>query len=174
MEVLDDQALKKIDSAYNSFLPCLKGILKSEVTSENLKDKIDAYIKSKGLIGLEKKIFELFINLNPTKKNFKSESNRTLIVNIFSFLLHKIMPPNNIEKENDEIVEEESKNQDGEKINEDTKTTEEEDKGKDIKTEMIEEKKEIDANEILKLLLKVYENDNLFKILFIDVSDICN
>ena len=39
---------------------------------------------------------------------------------------------------------------------------------------MIEEEKEIDPNEIIKLLLKVYENDNLFKILFIDVSDICN
>lgn len=55
MEVLGDQALKKIESAYNSFLPCLKGILKSEVTTDNLKDKIDGYIKSKGLIGLKKK-----------------------------------------------------------------------------------------------------------------------
>ena len=50
----------------------------------------------------------------------------------------------------------------------------EEDNGNDIKTDIIEEKKEIDANEIIKLLFKIYKNDDLFKILFSDVSDICN
>ena len=69
-------------------------------------------------------------------------------MNIFKYM-HK----NDIEKKNDETVEEESKNKDKVKIYEDSKEKEkdEEDNGDNIKTDMIEEKKEIEANEIIKL-----------------------
>ena len=55
------------------------------------------------------------------------------------------MLKNDIEKKNDETVEEESKNKDKAKIYEDSKEKEkdEEDNGDNIKTDMIEEKKEI-------------------------------
>lgn len=165
---MEKQALeKKLDSAYNSFCPCLKGILKTEVTLDNFKDQIERYVKSKSLIGLEKKIFELFLYLNPKKENFKTESNRTLIMNIFKYMLKS-----EIEEKNDETKKEESKNKDRVKFYEDSK--EEEDKGNDMKTDITEEKKGIDANEIIKLLFKIYKNDNLIQILFSDVSDICN
>lgn len=170
---MDQQDLKKIDIAYESFCLCLKGILGTEVTLDNFKDKINRYIESKNLDGLEKKIFELFLYLNPKKENFKSESNRTLIMNIFKYLSKNIVLESNIEKKNDEKVEEERKNKDGVKIYEDSKE-EEEKKGNDIKTDIIKEKKDIDANEIIKILYKIYENDDLFEILFSDVSDICN
>ena len=118
---MDQQDLKKIDIAYESFCLCLKGILGTEVTLDNFKDKINRYIESKNLDGLEKKIFELFLYLNPKKENFKSESNRTLIMNIFKYLSKNIVLESNIEKKNDEKVEEERKNKDGVKIYEDSK-----------------------------------------------------
>ena len=67
--------------------------------------------------------------------------------------IFKYMLKNDIEKKNDETVEEESKNKDKIKIYEDSKEKEkdEEDNGDNIKTDMIEEKKEIEANEIIKL-----------------------
>ena len=40
-------------------------------TLDNFKDKIERYIESKNLAGLEKKIFELFLYLNPKKENSK-------------------------------------------------------------------------------------------------------
>ena len=67
-------------------------------------------------------------------------------MNIFKYMLK-----NDIEKKNDETVEEDSKNKDKVKIYEDSKEKDEEDNGDNIKTDMIEEKKEIEANEIIKL-----------------------
>ena len=67
---MDKQAFEK-DSTYKSFCLCLKGILETEVTLDNFKDKIERYIESKNLAGLEKKIFELFLYLNPKKENSK-------------------------------------------------------------------------------------------------------
>ena len=79
--------LEKLNVAQTAYYSSLKVILNdySEIDRKNFESKIKSYMKSKNLQGLEERIFELLLYLNPTKENFKSELNMKYIVNVLKY-----------------------------------------------------------------------------------------
>ena len=78
----------KIEAASEAFYPCLKVILNDyNFTEYDFPKKVNDYVKSKNMPKLEKKLFDLILYLNPKKKNFLSEINRKLIINVLKYLM---------------------------------------------------------------------------------------
>ena len=79
---------KCIDAADKAFYPLLKVIFGvKSINKSDFEDKIEDYIKLYNLSGLILQVFELFLYLNPLKKNFNSEINKRFIINVLKALL---------------------------------------------------------------------------------------
>ena len=168
----------KIEAASEAFYPCLKVILNDyNFTEYDFPKKVNDYVKSKNMPKLEKKLFDLILYLNPKKKNFLSEINRKLIINVLKYLMRikKAKESLNIikDKEVKEDIHEESKSHEESKNLEERKNPEE---SKNPEQEKISEettekkdniikeykqldlnKNEINADSLIMLFSKIYD-----------------
>ena len=143
----NENYLEKLNVAQTAYYSSLKVILNdySEIDRKNFESKIKSYMKSKNLQGLEERIFELLLYLNPTKENFKSELNMKYIVNVLKYFM-KIKGNKNVVTKFEN--KEESKNNDNEILNDQDQDLEKEIAANDL----IIDSKEIKAEDLFKIL----------------------
>ena len=155
MERLKDD--ENYDIAKEAYYPLIKIILNDfDVTPANFQKKIKDYSKTnQDLSYLENIFLQLFLNLNPNEQNFKSDINRKLVINLLRYL-------SNIKQSNLKAKINIGDNQNEESINK-------------IESEISNVPGKvyvINADEILKMLTEIYENDKLYKILFTELDKI--
>ena len=168
MEDLENY-LAKFNFAQTAYYSSLKVIFNdySEIDGKNFESKIKSYMKSKNIQGLEERIFELILYLNPTKENFKSELNMKYIVNVLKYFM-KIKGGKNVVTKFEN--KEESKNSDNEILND-----QEQDQDKEIAlNDLIIDLKAIKAEDLFKICSDIFKEDILYKILFENEADISN
>ena len=155
MERLKDD--ENYDIAKEAYYPLIKIILNDfDVTPANFQKKIKDYSKTnQDLSYLENIFLQLFLNLNPNEQNFKSDINRKLVINLLRYL-------SSIKQSNLKAKINIGDNQNEESINK-------------IESEISNVPGKvyvINADEILKMLTEIYENDKLYKILFTELDKI--
>jgi len=168
MENLENY-LEKLNFAQAAYYSLLKVILNdySEIDGKNFESKIKSHMKSKNIQGLEERIFELLLYLNPTKENFKSELNMKYIVNVLKYFM-KIKGNKNVVTKFEN--KEESKNNDNEILNDQDQDLEK----KIAANDLIIDSKEIKAEDLFKICSDIFRENNLYKILFENEADISN
>ena len=151
-----DNYYKKLTSGISLYYNLVKLILNDyNIDDKNLEKKLISYIKLEKITGLQLAIFELILYLNPTKNYFKSELNMKYIMNILKFILKTKGNKNIVNKiENEEKSKNDISWQIDEIIMEDEKNF----------------SKEIKVDELFEICSTIFKEDNLFKILFDDVS----
>ena len=172
------EELIEISTSRDAFYPCLKKLLDDyQISEDNFIIKINKYQTSKSMTELEKKLFDLIVYLNPQKKSFNSEINRKLVINVLKYLL-KIKEAkkslNQIRAQEFKEDQEESKNPEQEKISQESADKEDNEKEVKVSQKEKEEPKEINGDEIIILLSKIYANDKLYQILFTEIPDTIN
>ena len=172
------EELFDISTARDAFYPCLKKLLDDyQISEDNFIIKINKYQTSKSMTELEKKLFDLIVYLNPQKKSFNSEINRKLVINLLKYLL-KIKEAkkslNQIRAQELQEDQGESKIPEQEKISQESVDKEDNEKEVKVSQKEKEEPKEINGDEIIILLSKIYANDKLYQILFTEIPDTIN
>ena len=157
------------------FYVLLKAYIKDKTIDENnFQDKIKQYKKSNNMTHLEKKILELLLYLNPKTENFKTELNKNYIINILKYLVKKKGDKDvlNHLKQKEKVKEINS----NEALRQNILAGDEiEQNEEDINVILLKMKEgEINAEEILKICSKIFEEDKLYKILFNDLANLSN
>ena len=82
--------LMREDKLRKTYFPLLKLITEDySIKEDNFEKKVNEYVKSNKIAGLEKRILDLLLYVNPKKENFKNDLNRKYIFDIFEYLLAK-------------------------------------------------------------------------------------
>ena len=161
------------------FYSSLKLLLKDKDVSENnFEKKVEIYKNSKIMSKLENKIFELFLYLNPKKENFKSDINRIFIINIFKYLFDINGIKYLINFDNNKTKEEVANNTVN-SLKEKENQFNNYDNPNNTQNEILikEEgnvKKNIEIEELIIKLAKIFDDNELLKILFNEISDLSN
>ena len=157
------------------FYALLKAYIKDKTIDENnFQDKIKQYKKSKNMTHLKAKMLELLLYLNPKTENFKTELNKNYIINILKYLVKKKGDKDvlNHLKQKEKVKEINS----NEALRQNILAGDEiEQNEEDINAILLKMKEgEINAEEILKICSKIFEEDKLYKILFNDLANLSN
>ena len=163
--------LEKLEKTKEAYYPLLKLILNDRsINEKNYLEKLKEYVKnnSKHMTRIDNTLFELIMYVHPQSESIKDDLNRKYLINIMKYLISKKKPNKgkSIEKveeyknPNDSDIEEEPGNISN--LNE-------------INThDGLSTTNDEQANEVLLMCSNIFNENDLFKILFDNYSEITN